>query len=594
MFCLIWGGGLLYWRQQILADDEEWAAVYNPNEDQTKSTDDERERDLETITRKVVVIGSIIVFLVLIYPIREMARAHLNDRQIFPEAAVQNHLLTTFFIGMSILGPCTYLVTESSICVLVKDSDNCAALTEISTLVETHLLFSLVFFQTYGFLFEERTVEDLATLTDIKLEEMAVFGIFILNSIVAALVFGMRPRDVDDFDLSDERYVKEFPSFASYTDPTIGFAEGGQYIVLYSWFVIFFFQGYSLRQAVKKEFLKRSSSRPDDLERSVRNLTEPDNTGLDRETWTPSPSLGDRFSVESAKYKVRTKIRQKKKQAVWRLKYVRDALTRRDDEDPCIAAVYRWMLLFIGFSRFMLWSTGFILGALGDIHSVTWITVLNADLFEVSGFCTIVYLFSDLREGSKYKQMLVAVSIPFGYIVQIFFNSSFHPGGFEAGFFSKPTLRSVAYAFFTAYATSRMYMASINIIRDVRKEVLKDIVSIMAFGSIFTYLLPMAYVVTEHVACVWRIYEVETGIFDRPDVWEADILCTSVHYGVKALVFHLGGTGVFVLMFSPKVSETETMRETLFRVPSRARQADMRPCLPPPSCSGWTSIAPTM
>ena len=102
-----------------------------------------------------------------------MARAHLNDRQAFSESVVQNHLLTTFFIGLSILGPCTYLVTESTVCVLVKDSDNCAALTEISTLVETHLLFSLVFFQTFGFIFEQRTLEDLATLTNIKLEEIA-------------------------------------------------------------------------------------------------------------------------------------------------------------------------------------------------------------------------------------------------------------------------------------------------------------------------------------------------------------------------------------------------------------------------------------
>ena len=79
----------------------------------------------------------------------------------------------------------------------------------------------------------------------------------------------------------------------------------------------------------------------------------------------------------------------------------------------------------------------------------------------------------------------------------------------------------------------------------------------MAFGSIFTYLLPMGYVMTEHVACAWRVYEVDNGIFDRPDIWETDVLCTSVYCGVKALVFHLGMTGIFVLAFSPKVSSKE-------------------------------------
>ena len=87
----------------------------------------------------------------------------------------------------------------------------------------------------------------------------------------------MRPRDVDDFDLKD--YYEEFPSLASFKDPTIGFAEGGQYIVLYSWFLIFFFQGYSLRQAVKSKVVKRSSSKPDFLERDLSGLREAEEVG---------------------------------------------------------------------------------------------------------------------------------------------------------------------------------------------------------------------------------------------------------------------------------------------------------------------------
>lgn len=138
----------------------------------------------------------------------------------------------------------------------------------ISTLVETHLLFSLVFFQTFGFIFERRTFEDLATLSDIKLEEIAVFGIFIVNSVIVVLVFGMRPRDVDDFDLTS--FQKKFPKkFAStsqsrthlafdaedqlYADPTIGFTQICQYVVIYSWFAIFFFQAYSLYRSMQRD-----------------------------------------------------------------------------------------------------------------------------------------------------------------------------------------------------------------------------------------------------------------------------------------------------------------------------------------------------
>ena len=100
-------------------------------------------------------------------------------------------------------------------------------------------------------------------------------------------------------------------------------------------------------------------------------------------------------------------MRQKKKHAISRLKHLRDFLTRRNDEDPCVAAVYRWMLLFIGFSRFLLWTVGVVAGAIGKSHTVTWIAVLTTDLFEISGYCSIAYLYCDLREGSKKKQVRV-------------------------------------------------------------------------------------------------------------------------------------------------------------------------------------------
>lgn len=187
-------------------------------------------------------------------------------------------------------------------------------------------------------------------------------------------------------------------------------------------------------------------------------------------------------------------LRKEKRKAVKNLKNVREILSGRKDDDPCFAAVYRWILFGIGFLRYPLFLGGFIAGAIEDRQSVTWLAILTDDIFEVSAFCSLTFLFSDMREGSKRLQILVAASIPLGLVLDVLYTSVNLPSGFNMTRF---IFKLCVFIIMSSIVAYRMYLASYNIIADVKKEVLKSVMSQIVFRSILSYLLPMAYVITE-------------------------------------------------------------------------------------------------
>ncbi|GMH93456.1 hypothetical protein TrVE_jg494 [Triparma verrucosa] len=476
--------------------------------------------------RKAGMVLLICVLTVVFFPVHELAARYLID--FMGDEDIQKHLLSTFQLALSIFGPCIFLVSESGTCVMTKSLSSCQVFTKTSTVVETHLLLALVFIQSFGFLFKRKTLSDIAHLENIKLHELFIWGSFTVNSVLTAIVFGMRPRDSDDYNLESS------PNLTLDPDPTAIFANGVHYFIIFSWIVVLWLESLYLKAINMRQIrLSNPSVNVDDDE--IDNDTDDDEG--DDETGSTTTS------VSPKKESPRSFIKRQFKKA-------RSALRAAGAEDePVIARAHQWFLLVLAASKPMLSLITIITRALGYDRASTIIGILVGDLFEISGVACILYIFCDLREGKKYKCLFAAMSVPGGQVLELI---SRHLALRRSFFSDLISIRILIYAVLSAYISSRMYRTMLNVIQDVPGAKLKKIVANVVFGSMFTYLPPLLYIAMEHVSCVWRLHSVEPMLFERMDVWDTKVICVSSFLGCKALNFHIAMTGMFTLNFSPQ------------------------------------------
>ncbi|GMH53093.1 hypothetical protein TrLO_g6626 [Triparma laevis f. longispina] len=532
-FCFLWSLGLIGW-------------YFHP--DFNNDTNNTNVEPLRKAGLVLLILFSTLVF----FPVHELAAKHLIE--YLTDVGIQNHMVMTFNLALSIFGPCIFLVTESGTCVMTKSLASCEAFTKTSTVVETHLLLALVFVQTFGFLFKKRTIGDIAHLENVKLHELFLWGSFTVNTILTVLVFGMRPRDPDDYNLENNPVLELSP------DPTATFANVAHYFIVFIWIGVLWLESLYLRAINKKNLQLRFPSMS----------THTFSLGVDgeREEWdtfgddeeegrsksdssrsiTSSLSRASMASTNSIK-NINPPQKSPRSYVKRQQKTTRRMLRNNKSEEPVIARAHQFFLLTLAIIKPTLSLVSIFCRGLGINVTATVLSILVNDFFEICGVSAILYMFCDLSEGKKYKRMAVAISIPGGQVLELIAR---HQTLSRTFFTDQISIRIVVYATLTAYVSSRCYKTMLNVIEDVQPKKLKKLIANIVFGSMFTYLPPLMYIAMEHVSCVWRLWGVEPLLFERHDMWDTRVICVSSYGGCKSLLFHIGMTGMFSLNFSPK------------------------------------------
>lgn len=254
---------------------------------------------------------------------------------------------------------------------------------------------ALVFVQTFGFLFKKRTIGDIAHLENVKLHELFLWGSFTVNTILTALVFGMRPRDPDDYNLENNPVLELNP------DPTATFANVVHYFIVFIWIGVLWLESLYLRATNKKNLrLRFPSMNSHTFSLGVDGEGEEGDTFDDDEEEGRSKSDSSRSITSSLRRasmvstnsikNINPPLESPRSYVKRQLKTARRMLRNNKSEEPVIARAHQFFLLTLAIIKPTLSLVSIFCRGLGINGTATVLSILVNDLFEICGVSAIL------------------------------------------------------------------------------------------------------------------------------------------------------------------------------------------------------------